>query len=186
MRPDFVELVERAKGGDATAWEALVDALTGIVWSTVSGFSLSAEDRNDVFAASFFRLYERLDTVREPHKLPGWMATTTRHEALALARMRQRVQPHDDLGEREERGRALDERLLDDELQLAVSAAFERLSPAHQKLLRMLTAEPPLSYDQIAEQLEIPRGSIGPTRQRCLERLRATPELQPFLEGGPR
>ena len=82
MRPDFTELVERARDGDAAAWDAIVDGLQGVVWSTLSGFRLSAEDRNDVFAAAFFRLYERIDTIREPHKLPGWMATTTRHEAL--------------------------------------------------------------------------------------------------------
>ncbi len=184
MRPDFVELVERARAGDASAWEALVEGLKGIVWSTVSGFRLSADDRNDVFAAAFFRLYERLDTIREPQKLPGWMATTTRHEALGLTRSRQRTEPRDNLGDREAGTRPLDEQLLDDEMHVAVRAAFDRLSPSHQELLRMLTAEPPLSYDEIAEQLDIPRGSIGPTRQRCLERLRATPELQPFLGGG--
>ncbi len=155
-----------------------------MVWSTLSGFRLSAEDRNDVFAAAFFRLYERIDTIREPHKLPGWMATTTRHEALGLVRSRQRTEPRDDVGDREAVARPLDEHLLDDELHGAVRAAFSRLSPSHQELLRLLTTEPPMSYDEIAELLDIPRGSIGPTRQRCLERLRATPELQPFLGGG--
>jgi RNA polymerase sigma factor (sigma-70 family) len=184
MRPDFTELVDRVRGGDATAWDAIVEGLQGIVWSTLSGFRLSAEDRNDVFAAAFFRLYERIDTIREPQKLPGWMATTTRHEALGVARSRQRTEPRDDLGEREQVSRPLDEQLLDDELHTAVRAAFSRLSPSHQELLRLLTTEPPLSYDEIAELLDIPRGSIGPTRQRCLERLRATPELLPFLGGG--
>jgi RNA polymerase sigma factor (sigma-70 family) len=184
MRPDFTELVGRARGGDAAAWDAIVDGLQGIVWSTLSGFRLSAEDRNDVFAAAFFRLYERIDTIREPHKLPGWMATTTRHEALGIVRSRQRTEARDDVGDREAIPRPLDEQLLDDELHVAVRAAFSRLSPSHQELLRLLTTEPPTSYDEIAELLDIPRGSIGPTRQRCLERLRATPELQPFLGGG--
>jgi RNA polymerase sigma factor (sigma-70 family) len=184
MRPDFTDLVERARGGDAAAWDAIVAGLQGVVWSTLSGFRLSAEDRNDVFSAVFFRLYERIDTIREPHKLPGWMATTTRHEALGIARSRQRTEPRHDLGDREAVSPALDEPLLDAELHGAVRAAFSRLSPSQQELLRLLTTEPPTSYDEIAELLDIPRGSIGPTRQRCLERLRATPELQPFLGGG--
>ena len=186
MRPDYAELVDRARNGDDHAWGAIVEGLQGVVWSTLVGFRLSEEDRKDVFAAAFFRLYERLDTIREPRKLPGWIATTTRHEALALARARQRTEARDDLGEREVFIRGLDEQLLDDELHVAVRAAFARLSPAQQELLRLLTTEPPMSYDEIADELEIPRGSIGPTRQRCLDRLRATPELQPFLGGGSR
>jgi RNA polymerase sigma factor (sigma-70 family) len=184
MRPDFAELVDRARSGDAAAWDAIVGGLQGVVWHTLVGFRLSEEDRKDVFAASFFRLYERLDTIREPRKLPGWIATTTRHEALSLARARQRTEERDDLGEREALGRPLDERLLDDELHVAVRAAFARLSPSQQELLRLLTTEPPMSYDEIAEELGIPRGSIGPSRRRCLDRLRATPELLPFLGGG--
>jgi RNA polymerase sigma factor (sigma-70 family) len=184
MRPDFTELVDRARAGDASAWDAIVAGLQGIVWSTLAGFRLSHDDRNDVFAAVFFRLYERIDTIREPQKLPGWMATTTRHEALGIARSRQRTEAREDMGERAAAVRPLDEQLLDDELHVAVRAAFSRLSPQHQDLLRLLTTEPPMSYDEIAELLDIPRGSIGPTRQRCLERLRATPELQPFLGGG--
>jgi len=184
MRPDYAELVDRARTGDASAWNAIVEGLKGVVWHTLVGFRLSDEDRKDVFAAAFFRLYERIDTIREPRKLPGWIATTTRHEALSLARARQRIETRDDLGEREVFGLPLDEQLLDDELHVAVRAAFARLSPSQQELLRLLTTEPPMSYDEIAESLGIPRGSIGPTRQRCLDRLRATPELQPFLTGG--
>jgi RNA polymerase sigma factor (sigma-70 family) len=185
MRPDFAVLIEQARAGDTRAWDDLVEGLKGLVWGTVAGFRLSREDRNDVFAAAFFRLFEKLDTIREPEKLPGWMATTTRHEALSLIRARQRTEPRGDLGERESLAgiAAHDERLLDDELLAAARAAFDRLPAAQQELLRLLTAEPPLSYEEIAARLAMPRGSIGPTRQRCLARLRATPELQPFLEG---
>ena len=83
MRPDFSELVERARHGDADGLAAKSSrASRGSCGARVGGFGLSAEDRKDVFAAAFFRLFERIDTIREPHKLPGWMATTTRNEAL--------------------------------------------------------------------------------------------------------
>jgi RNA polymerase sigma factor (sigma-70 family) len=186
MRPDFTDLVESARAGDDRAWEALVEGLQGLVWSTLGSFRLSAEDRKDVFAAAFFRLYEHLDRIREPHKLAGWMATTTRNEALTLTRARQRVEPRDRFDEVSPSAVPVDEGLLDDELQVAVRAAFGRLGEACQELLRVLTAEPPLSYDEVAELLGMPRGGIGPTRQRCLERLRAAPELRPFLEGASR
>ena len=52
--------------------------------------------------------------------------------------------------------------------------------------MRLLTTDPPLSYDEISRILDIPRGSIGPLRQRCLERLRNSPELAPFTSGGSR
>jgi RNA polymerase sigma factor (sigma-70 family) len=186
MRPDFTELVEGARRGDEAAWEGIVDGLEGLVWSTLGSFRLSTEDRKDVFAAAFFRLFEHLDTIREPRKLAGWMATTTRNEALSLSRARQRLEPRDSLDDDLPTSASLDESLLDGELLDAVRGAFERLSPACQELLRALTTEPPLSYDEIAELLSIPRGGIGPTRQRCLARLRSAPELESFLEGGSR
>ena len=71
--------------------------------------------------------------------------------------------------------------LVDDELRVALQAALAELSTACQDLLRLLTIDPPLSYADIGEALGLPHGSIGPTRQRCLERLRAAPQLVPFL-----
>ena len=76
------------------------------------------------------------------------------------------------------------ERIEDDELRAAMMAAFARLSPQQQALMRLLSADPPLGYDEIGRLLDLPHGSIGPTRQRCLQRLRTSPELAPFLNGG--
>ncbi len=182
MRPDFTELVERARRGDADAWRGIVEGLQGVVWRTVGGFRLSPEDRKDVFAAAFGRLFERLDTIREPQKLPGWMATTTRNEALTLTRARQRLEPRDGVGDTDSGADSLDQELLDIELVEALHRALDRLAPACRQLLELLTAEPPLSYDEIAVTLEMPRGSIGPSRQRCLDRLRRSSELSAFLE----
>ena len=149
------------------------------------GFDLSREDRDDVFAATFFRLYERLSTVREPAKLPGWVASTARNEVLTLLRSRQRERPSDqaDLFATPTPDVSGD-RLLDNELLVGLRAAFVRLSAACQELLRLLSAEPPLSYEDISEITGMPHGSIGPTRQRCLGSLRDTPEMRPFLEAG--
>ena len=174
-------LVARALAGERAAWDGLVARLQRVVWRAIGRFDLSAEDRKDAFAATFFRLYERLDTVREPAKLPGWVATTARNEVHTLLRGR-RDRPMDAVDlplppHEEEPERAL----VDDELRVALRAALAGLSAACQDLLRLLTIDPPLSYADVGEALGLPHGSIGPTRQRCLERLRAAPQLMPFL-----
>jgi len=184
--PDFAELVRLARGGDARAWEDIVHGLSGLVWRALADFGMSAADRQDVYAAAFFRLFERMETIREPSKLPGWIATTARNEARTLLRARNRFDVRDELGDRADDQAASDERLLEGELKAALKSAFGRLTPACQQLLRLVTADPKLSYREIGLLLDIPHGSIGPTRQRCLDRLRGTPELGRFLEGAQR
>lgn len=175
-------LVSRALAGEDAAWNELVDRLQRVAWRAIAGFDLGDEDRKDAFAATFFRLYERLGTVREPAKLPGWVATTARNEVLTLLRARRRATPTELT---DEQLPALDHeptaRLLELELHAALHGGLARLGSACQQLLHLLTAEPPLSYAEVSAALGIPHGSIGPTRQRCLDRLRATPELRPFL-----
>jgi RNA polymerase sigma factor (sigma-70 family) len=180
------ELVPLALTGDRSAWEALVDRLKGVVWSAVAAFGLASEDRKDVFAATFFRLNERLATIREPAKLPGWLATTARNEAHTLLRARRRTVATDpaELPPPPAGLPVDDDRLVDAEMRRAVYAAFQTLSPQCRDLLRLLTIDPPLPYKDIADILEMPRGSIGPTRQRCLEQMRRTAALRAFLDRG--
>ena len=180
----LVDLVVAARAGDSQAWEALVDRLAGVVWRATADTGLSYEDRQDVFAAAFFRLYEHLDDVREPMKLPGWMATTARNEVRQLLRAKRRLEPRHEVEPAETvQLTGVDEGLLDGELRTALRTAFLRLGAPCQELLRLTTAVPPLSYDEISQLTGIARGSLGPSRQRCLEHLRRTPELRPFLEG---
>lgn len=181
---DLDSLVAGALAKDQDAWRALVDRLKGVAWKVIYGYEMDEHDRKDVFASTFFRLHERLDTVREPQKLPGWIATTARHEVHAAFRKRRRSVPMDELPFQTITEVDHDEQLLDDELHRAVRAALRQLPPESQALMRLLSAEPPLSYDEISELLSIPRGSIGPMRQRCLERLRNSESLAPFRNGG--
>jgi RNA polymerase sigma factor (sigma-70 family) len=178
------DLMQRALAHDEAAWRQLVDTLKGVVWKVLYGYDLTDEDRNDVFASTFFRLYERLSTIREPEKLPGWVATTTRNEANSVYRRRSRTVPMAELPLRASDTTDHSERMVDDELRAALLAAFGRLAPDQQALMRLLSADPPLSYEEISRLLNLPHGSIGPTRQRCLQRLRNSPELAPYLSGG--
>jgi RNA polymerase sigma factor (sigma-70 family) len=183
----LVDLVALARKGDRAAWKVLVHRLQGVVWRATADVGLSYEDRQDVFAAAFFRLFERLDDIREPAKLPGWLATTARNEIRQLLRTKKRLEPRDVVEPFEPvMTTSVDEQLLDGELRSALQAAFLRLSEACQELLRLTTAVPPLSYDEISALTGMARGSLGPNRQRCLEHLRHAPELRPFLEGARR
>ncbi|MDQ1393209.1 MAG: hypothetical protein QOF30_2186 [Acidimicrobiaceae bacterium] len=183
-RPDFAELVKLARDGDLQAKEALVEALQRLVWHTIGDFGLSRDDRQDVFAGTFCRLFERLHTIREPERLPGWIATTARNEAHTLLRARGRVVVSDEPLEREDSEPSTDDRLVEREVRVALHTAFRALPRNCRELLRLLTAMPRLSYEEISELLAMPHGSIGPTRQRCLDRLRSAPEFRPFIEGG--
>jgi RNA polymerase sigma factor (sigma-70 family) len=179
---DLIALAEQARAGDDQCWRQLVTRLKGVAWKVLYAFDLSQEDRKDAFAATFFHLYERLGTIRELEKLPGWVATTARNEALMLVRRRDRQVPMEELPFREFAAGDHDSGLLDGELKRALLHAFERLPADAQALLRLCTADPPIAYDEISRLLGVPRGSIGPKRQRCLERLRNSPELAPFLD----
>jgi RNA polymerase sigma factor (sigma-70 family) len=185
-RPDFTELVKLARDGDGAAKEALVEALQRLVWHTIAGFGLSREDRQDVFAGAFCRMFEQIerDAIRDPERLPGWIATTARNEAKTLLRVRGRVVVSDELADQEDSDPPTDSGLLDMELGTALRQALRVLPDNCQALLRLVTAVPAVSYEEISEILGMPHGSIGPTRQRCLDRLRNTPQLRPFLEGG--
>ena len=184
-RPDFAVLVRGALEGDSGAWDGLVDGLKRVAWKAISAFDLHEDERKDAFASTFFRLFERLGTVREPEKLPGWIATTARREASAVARARRKLVPAAGLASSDEPVPDLvAEELIDDELRTALRQALDRLRPSCRELLLLLTADPPLSYEEIGDVLGLPHGSIGPTRARCLAKLRSMPELAPFLERG--
>lgn len=181
---DFEVLVPRAVEGSQAAWEALVARLQRVAWRSIAGFDLAPEDRKDAFAATFFRLNERLTTIRDPAKLPGWVATTARNEVRTLLRARRRLRATDpqDLPPISE-APVDEERLADAELRHAVRDAFATLSQRCQELLRLVTLDPPLSYAEIGGMLDMPHGSIGPTRQRCLDTLRHAGPLRPYLTG---
>lgn len=178
--PAVVELVERASGGDRTAWDELVQRYAPLVWSLCRRHGLAGADADDVGAVVWLRLVEKLADLREPAALPGWLATTTRRECLQALRARQRQIPvdHEDLGAlSDDRVADSDEWLLTQERHIALRAAYAQLPERCRRLLALLFREPPATYTEISAELDLAVGAIGPNRQRCLARLRAAPEL---------
>jgi RNA polymerase sigma factor (sigma-70 family) len=169
-----VTLVTRAVAGDPDAWNAIVERYSPLVWSICARFKLSGADAEDVAQKVWLLLIEHLSDLREPAALPGWLATTTNRECLrvvAAARKSGRLGTKLD----EERQVAYDTTIEDEiliaERNAALRAAFAELPSRWQRLLSMLISDPPYSYAEISATLQIPIGSIGPLRARCLARL---------------
>jgi RNA polymerase sigma factor (sigma-70 family) len=171
-------LIRAAGDGDEAAWGAIVDRFSGLVWSTARAHRLAPAEAADVAQTTWLRLVENLDRINDPERLGAWLATTARRECLRHIRLRGREFPtgDDSVFEAPSDDHA-EQRLITRERNTAVRRAFGRISERCQALLRLLAAPDPLSYDEIASALGMPIGAIGPTRARCLDQLRRTPEL---------
>ncbi len=173
---DIAQLVRDASHGDQRAWDAIIHQFQGLVWSTVRGFRLTGADAADVTQTTWLKLVEHLDRIQDPARLGGWLATTARHECLRCLRTSGRTIPTDDEATLDRASSQpqpeIDADLLRDERDSALWRAFSRISERCQRLLRILAADPPPTYEDISLAFDMPIGSIGPTRQRCLDRLR--------------
>lgn len=165
--------MKRAAGGDQTAWSALVDQFAQMVWSIARSFRLDEATAKDVSQTVWLRLVENLDKITDPERLPGWLATTCRREALRMMKLRDRAVPTEFEHDVEDESPSLEEIFIEDEEVRGVVAAFHTLSEDCRQLLRLLTVEPALSYEEISEVIDRPVGSLGPTRARCIERLKS-------------
>ena len=169
----IIVLVTEAASGDQDAWNGLVQEFGAMIWGVARAHRLNHADARDVSQATWLRLFEHLGKLKEPARVGAWLATTARRECLRVLRESQRRVLHgDDAPELESLDMAPDDAVLLSERDVALWRSFWRLRASDQALLRLLMAEPPPSYEEIAAALEMPIGSIGPTRQRALERLR--------------
>jgi len=179
MRDDrsVTDLVTSARTGDQQAWDALVERYAPLVWSICARYRLAAADAADAGQSVWLHLVEQLDHIRDPAALPGWLATTTRHECARVARAARGpnapVAGLDDQNIPDDQAVTAEQELLTFERHAALRAAVTQLPPRSQQLLALLTADPPVPYAQISATLGIPVGSIGPMRRRCLHQLRA-------------
>jgi RNA polymerase sigma factor (sigma-70 family) len=173
QRSAMAALVRRAQDGDRAAWDELVAALARLVWSVTRGFNLSVADSEDVVQIVWMRLAENIDRLRDPGGVKTWVAVTARRECITLLRQRARVSPVDiDELPEPSSSPAADQPVFERARDRAVWLAFGQLSERCRRLLHLVVADRTASYESLAEQLDMPIGSIGPTRQRCLERLR--------------
>jgi RNA polymerase sigma factor (sigma-70 family) len=181
--PSDADLVAGCRAGDAQAWAALVQRYQRLVYAIVRRFGDDEHTAADVFQTVFSRLLQHLPRLTEPDRLQAWIVTTARREALLQRRRARRTESltrHDDDGEATADFEPADdgpgpERQLDDLQQLhRVRLALDRLDERCRDLLTLLFADADdrIAYDQVGARLGMPVGSIGPTRARCLAKLR--------------
>ena len=182
MEPNDEELLLACRRGDAAAWEALVRRYQRLVYAIPRRAGLSEDQSADVFQTVFARLVEHLDRIEQPGRIKAWLVTTAQREAWRLVRRESATLSLDggDSGESQAGlDRLRDNALLPDQVVLrleqqhAVRMAVEALDERCRRLLTLLfyRAQPP-AYSEIAVALEMPEGSIGPTRARCLQKSR--------------
>ena len=182
------DLVGRARAGNMQAWDALVERYAPLIWSICRKYRLGPADAEDVGQSVWLRLVAQLDKIREPAALPGWLATTTRRECVRVVHAAHG--PHaviyapDADNMADEQADAAEE-VLAAERHAALREAFTHLPPDCQRLVAMLTADPPLPYAEISATLAMPIGSIGPTRSRCLDRIRRHPSIAALINPTP-
>ncbi len=173
--PDVARLVRQAANGDKHAWERLVDQYSRLIWSITREFKLVESDAADVVQTTWMRLIEHIDRLQHPERVGSWLAATARNECLRnLAARKRIVLAHEDVAfdGPAEHEPEIDEALLSEERAEVVREAVAHLPRRWQRLMELLMADPPVSYAQISDELGLPVGSIGPTRGRCLARLR--------------
>jgi len=173
MQPRLRTLLAAAAAGDECAWGELLDRFGSVIWAIARAHRLCDADAADATQATWTALLTHLDQVNDPNRIVAWLATTARRECLRLLGQARSVVPYgDELPEAEAQQPHPNEGLELDERDAALWRSFCRLRDSDQVLLRLLMADPAPSYEEISAALEIPIGSIGPTRARALERLR--------------
>ncbi|HEX5291267.1 MAG TPA: sigma-70 family RNA polymerase sigma factor [Streptosporangiaceae bacterium] len=184
-RPEAADLVARARNGDKQAWDALVDRYAPLIWSICRRHGLGDADAEDVGQNVWLKLVDQLGTIRVPAALPGWLATTTRRECGRLLRAAPRARETGQMDGTQaipdDHAPAAEEELLAAERHAALCEALTHLPPCCQQLITLLAHDPAPSYAQVTTMLGIPAGSIGPTRARCLDKLRRHPAIAALI-----
>ena len=182
--PTTKELVHRCLRDDSWAWETLVDRFVRLVYAIGVRHGLTPDEVEDVAQEVFLTLAQTLHTIDDPERLPSWLMTTTRRLCWRAVQRRRREHPMEeaDLNDSPltsqtpliEAMPTMDEIVLIWHRQETLAIGLAHLNARCRELLTLLfleEAEP--SYDAISQISGIPKGSIGPTRIRCLQHLRS-------------
>ncbi len=176
------ELFIECKNGSKKAWEALIRRFQRLIYTIPRRAGLGEDQAADVFQVVFSRAFENLHLISQPERIQAWLVTTAKRETLAMLRQSQRTVSisanDDDVDSKpfdiEDESPLPDETLEQLQLQRQLRAAVEQLDPKSQDFVKLVfLQDEPLPYSEVAQRLGISEGSIGPTRTRCMEKLRA-------------
>ncbi len=168
-------LLARSQRGDGRAWGELVERFEKLVYSIPRRMRLNSDDCADVFQSTFLALHKNLDKIQSGRALVSWLSITATREAMRLSRQNSRTvnQPEgfeeivaDDYESADEQASRISQAY-------SVQEAIRTLGDKCRDLLTILYLEDDSSYATVTERMGMKTGAIGPTRARCLERLRA-------------
>lgn len=167
------ELLRTAALGDERAWQEIVERYRGLVGAVVRSFRLQEADSRDAEQRTWLRLVENRGGVRDPERLGGWLSTTAARECLRILRETRRVVPFE-IDVLPDPSRAIEDRVVDADTVARIHGIVAALPPRGRTVMRELFCDEPRPYADVARTTGIPVGSLGPTRQRLLRRVRAT------------
>ena len=178
------ELVQAARSRDPQAWESLVTRFSPTLRAVARDYRLSAADVDDVVQATWVAAFTQIAQVREPEAFGGWLCVTARRQALRTLKSRQReIAVEEPRHPDESNHPTFESSLVQEEERAAVHAAVERLPDRQRSVITALYGSTPsASYQALSAKLRMPPGSIGPTRERALARLRTDRLLSSALQ----
>jgi RNA polymerase sigma factor (sigma-70 family) len=168
----LAERVERARAGELSALDDVVRELNPLLWHVARSQGAGPDEALDVVQTAWLELLRGLDELRNPNALVGWLVAVVRREAWRRAAGARRTSPTDTFPDRPDPATGVLDSVLETERDRTLWRYFEQLSERCRRLLRVLTAVDRPDYDEVSSAMGMPRGSIGPTRARCLGKLR--------------
>jgi RNA polymerase sigma factor (sigma-70 family) len=175
QRARIASLVNDVRAGRSEALDGLVTEFTPLLWQVARATGLSRPDAEDVVQTAWLNLLSHLDTIRTPASLAAWLVTTTKREAWRVRKAGHRQTPEDPevLILIPDQADGSEERVILADEHQQLRKAFLSLEPRCREVLRIVAFVPRPDYSEMAILLGMPRGSVGPTRSRCLEKLRS-------------
>jgi RNA polymerase sigma factor (sigma-70 family) len=171
----LTDLVHGAQAGQADSWNELVRRLANLVWSVTRSFRIPHYDALDIAQTAWLNLARKLHTIEDPERIGLWLVTATRRECLNYARrahMRSRAESFDLFDSQPATNSSPDDAIIAREEQRQLWQALIQLPDGCQALLRMFLSDPEPSYAEVAAALDMPINSVGPRRNRCIQKLR--------------
>ncbi len=181
-QPDDEGLILACRQGDAGAWDVLVNRYQRLIYSIPRRAGLDEGQSEDVFQRTFAKLFENLERIHQPDRIQAWLVTTAKRETLSIIHQQSREPALLDADSRN--GEVHYEKMLDSsplpaetlerlQEQHMIRSAIEAMGDPCCPLLKMLFYRTDqLSYAEVAAALNMLEGSLGPTRARCLQKLR--------------
>jgi RNA polymerase sigma factor (sigma-70 family) len=164
----------RWRAGEEPALDELVRTMSPVLWHVVRATGLDREASEDVVQNTWLTLVRSADSVRDAQAITRWLCTAARREAWRVSKSAARTRPVEDevIDARLPVQTSPESEVVSNDEKALLWQALARLPARCQKLLRIVAWEPRPDYSSVADALEMPIGSIGPTRRRCLDKLR--------------